>query len=154
MSEQRRMCTCRPAPEVGDICHPSPLILCSCWQNEKMCNFRANETMLKWKCLLYLTWDKKAQGFLPALQPKCALHTGFNFLGFQRLIHWERNFHKYKQIVYIESFHLRPNLKHSSFTLQHANSWGGLFQASFCVSCSITYTADCLALFPYLEYQL
>lgn len=33
--------------------------------------------------LLSLVWDKKVQDVLPVLQPKWALYTGFNFLGFQ-----------------------------------------------------------------------
>lgn len=38
-------------------------------------------------------------------------------------IHWEINFHKYKQIVYFESFNLRANLKHGTFTACQQLGW-------------------------------
>lgn len=96
------------------------------------------------KCTLSSIWDKKTL-FLPELRQKhvhCTL-----VLFFIRLpvinVHLKMNVDKYENIVYIEFSHLRANVKHGTTGLQLANRCGGLFQASFHVSCSITYAADC-----------
>lgn len=155
MSRWSRICTCTSAPwGYSRWClKPRSLLLRSRWSKDQRCNTTPNAAILDWKkvlAVLSLGW--KTLFFLSWSCPQNICHTPwFYFFRFPVIsMHLKMNVDKYKQNVYIKFSHLRANLKHGTAGLQHANRCGGLFQASFHVSCSITYTADCWVLLPCL----
>lgn len=111
----------------------------------------ANEAISDWKKVLaVLHLGRENTLFAGAAAKTCALHSGFIFQASSDQYTLRGRCWQIQAVVYIKFSHLRANLKCATATLQHTNRCGGLFQASFHVSCSITYTADCWVLLPFL----
>lgn len=131
---------------------PKDVVSDGCWGSESpVCYSGARRPGMMKRVLVTLACHRKTL-FLMRLEGRTpALHDVDAFLRLSVTNMCQvLSLNVYKQVVYVEFFHSRADLKVGTTALQRADRVSGLSQASYRVSRSITYAVDCWLLLPCL----